>query len=723
MIDQTTIDRIMDAARIEEVVGEFVTLRKRGINFTGLCPFHDEKTPSFSVSPTRGICKCFSCGKGGNVVHFIMEHEQLSYYDALKWLARKYHIEVVEKELNPEEQQVRNDRESMFILNEFARDYYVRTLHEHIDGKSIGLGYFKERGFREDIVRKFQLGFGLDQRSEFSKEAVRKGYSKDFLLKTGLSIANDQGELHDRYRARVMFPVHTLSGKVVAFGGRILKKDEKAAKYVNSPESEIYHKSNELYGIYFAKQSIAKNDRCFLVEGYTDVISMHQAGIENVVSSSGTALTHGQIRMIHRFTKNVTVLYDGDAAGIKASLKGINLLLEEGLNIKVLLLPDGEDPDSFAKKHSSTDFIQYLKDNETDFIRFKTEILLKDAGNDPIKRAGLIQDLVESISLIADDITRSVYIKECSRQLDFDENLLHTEVNKKRYNQLQREQQKRTAVSNGLPTAERRNPGNAYNNQGGYGNSGGNNFGGRPNNTVVVPIAPNGGSSLVDERFGPPPSEEYPAGNEQDFMGGPAQQPRETVQPLMPTITENPYDEFERNILKQVLRHGAMKLCDDENEDGSIRAVSVTEFIIATLAADEIEMNNPLLKRMLAEAADEYQKPGYNPERHFRNHREPEISMLAADLSSEHYELSKYHARYQKLEKDSEKLDEIIPRVLEDLKNAIIQNEGQALAADLKKAQREKNEPEIGRLSLEIFRLQQTKRDLGKRLGERIVVR
>ncbi len=709
MIDQITIDRIMDAARIEEVVGEFVTLRKRGINFTGLCPFHDEKTPSFSVSPSRGICKCFSCGKGGNVVHFIMEHEQLSYYDGLKWLARKYHIEVVEKELNPEEQQVRNDRESMFILNEFARDYYVRTLHEHIDGKSIGLGYFRERGFREDIVRKFQLGYGLDQRSEFSKEAVRKGYSKDFLLKTGLSIANDQGELHDRYRARVMFPVHTLSGKVVAFGGRILKKDEKTAKYVNSPESEIYHKSNELYGIYFAKQAIAKNDRCFLVEGYTDVISMHQAGIENVVSSSGTALTHGQIRMIHRFTKNVTVLYDGDAAGIKASLKGINLLLEEGLNIKVLLLPDGEDPDSFAKKHSSTDFIQYLKDHETDFIRFKTEILLKDAGNDPIKRAGLIQDLVESIALIADDITRSVYIKECSRQLDFDENLLHTEVNKKRYNQLQREQQKRTAVSNGLPTADRRNPGNAYTNQGS-----------RPNQTVVVPIEPNG---FVDERYGPPPSEEFPTGYEQDFMGGPAQQPRVSVQPLMPLVAENPYDEFERNILKQVLRHGAMKLCDDENEDGSIREVSVTEFILATLAADEIEMHNPLFKRMLAEAAEEYQKPGYNPERHFRNHREPEISMLAADLSSEHYELSKYHARFQKLEKDSEKLDEIIPRVLEDLKNAIIQNEGKALEAALKKAQREKDVPEMDRLSLEIYRLQQTKRDLGKRLGERIVVR
>lgn len=717
MIDQLTIDRIMDAARIEEVVGEFVTLRKRGVNFTGLCPFHDEKTPSFSVSPTRGICKCFSCGKGGNVVHFIMEHEQLSYYDALKWLARKYHIEVVEKELNPEELQVRNDRESMFILNEFARDYYVRTLHEHIDGKSIGLGYFRERGYREDIIRKFQLGFSLDQRNEFSKEAVRKGYSKDFLVKTGLSIANDQGELHDRYRARVMFPVHTLSGKVVAFGGRILKKDEKTAKYVNSPESEIYHKSNELYGIYFAKQAIAKNDRCFLVEGYTDVISMHQAGIENVVSSSGTALTHGQIRMIHRFTKNVTVLYDGDAAGIKASLKGINLLLEEGLNIKVLLLPDGEDPDSFAKKHSSSDFIQYLKDHETDFIRFKTEILLKDAGNDPIKRAGLIQDLVESISLIGDDITRSVYIKECSRQLDFDENLLHTEVNKKRYNQLQREQQKRVASQNGLPSADRRNPGSAYTNTP------------RPNKTIVVPTSggsfptaeTNDGPPPPDESFAPPPSEEYPAGN--DFMGGPVPEPRVSVQPMTLKPQRDLYEEFERNILKQVLRHGAMKLCDDENEDGSKREVSVTEFVLATLEGDEIEIRQPLLKQMMEEAAEEFRKPGYNPQRHFLNHRDPQISLLAADLVSEPYELSKYHARFQKLETDAEKLVEIIPRVLEDLKNAILGNQAKQLEEALKKAQREKNEDEVGRLSIELFQLQRTKRDLGKRLGERIVVR
>jgi DNA primase len=720
MIDQATIDRIMDAARIEEVVGEFVTLRKRGVNYTGLCPFHDEKTPSFSVSPTRGICKCFSCGKGGNVVHFIMEHEQLSYYEALKWLARKYSIEVVEKELSPEEMQVKNDRESMFILNEFARDYYVRTLHEHIDGKSIGLGYFRERGFREDIVRKFQLGFSLDKRDAFTKEALAKGYQKEFLLKTGLSLANDTGELHDRYRARVMFPVHTLSGKVVAFGGRILKKDEKMAKYVNSPESEIYHKSNELYGMYFAKQSIAKQDRCFLVEGYTDVISMHQAGVENVVASSGTALTHGQIRMIHRFTKNVTVLYDGDAAGIKASLKGINLLLEEGLNIKVLLLPDGEDPDSFSRKNSSSGFIQYLKEHETDFIRFKTEILLKDAGNDPIQRVGLIQDLVESIALIADDITRSVYVKECSQQLDFDETLLHQQVNKKRFNQLQREQQKQVAVRNGLPMPDGRSSGRSYS-SGGQGRP---SYTPRPSDSIPSSV-PDFDAPPPDDNRIPPPTEEYNTDGSIDFSQvSPALSGK--LQPAgnqarMPE--RNPFDAFERNILKQIVRFGAMKLCDEENEDGSLRPVSVTEYIIRTLESDGMTLQNPEYRAFLEEAATESLKPGYNPQRHFLNHRESGISLLAADLVSEPYELSKYHARFQKLEEDSDKLDETVPRVLEDLKFAIIREETRQLEDALKIAQREKNETEVERITRELLNLMETKRSLGKSLGERIVVR
>ncbi len=430
MIDQPTIDRITDAAQIQDVVGDYVTLKKRGVNMLGLCPFHNEKTPSFIVSPAKGIFKCFGCGKGGNSVHFIMEHEQISYYDALKYLARKYHIEVQERELSPEEMAVRNDRESMFLVNEFAQKHFAHTLHHHIDGKSIGLSYFRERGFRDDIIQKFQLGYSLDQRDAFTQAAIKAGYNKEYLLKTGLTLEGDNNYLADRFRGRVMFPVHSLSGKVVAFGGRILKKDDKMAKYVNSPESEIYHKSNELYGIYFAKQSIVKQERCFLVEGYTDVISMYQSGIENVVASSGTSLTPGQIRLIHRFTENVTVIYDGDPAGIKASIRGIDLLLEEGLNIKVLLLPDGDDPDSFARKTNASDFIEYVERNASDFIRFKTNLLLADAGNDPVKRAGLVLDIVRSISIIPNSAVRGEYVKDCSTLLNVDEQMLYYEINK-----------------------------------------------------------------------------------------------------------------------------------------------------------------------------------------------------------------------------------------------------------------------------------------------------
>jgi DNA primase len=368
-----------------------------------------------------------------------MKHEQLSYFDALRYLAKKYNIEIQERELTEEQKQAYNERESLFILNDYARTYFVNTLHEHIEGKSVGLSYFKERGFRDDIVRKFQLGYSLEQRDAFTQEALRTGYKEDYLVKTGLTIKSESnGSLIDRFRGRVMFPVHTLSGKVVAFGGRILKKAENTGKYVNSPESEIYHKGNELYGIYFAKQSITKADCCYLVEGYTDVISMHQAGIENVVASSGTALTHGQIRLIHRFTEHVTILYDGDAAGIKAALRGIDLLLEEGMKIKVVLLPDGEDPDSFARKQNAESLTQYIKEHEVDFIRFKTQLLLDEAGNDPIKRATLISDIVSSISVIPDNIIRSVYIKDCSILLDIDERILIEEVNKKRLAHLEK---------------------------------------------------------------------------------------------------------------------------------------------------------------------------------------------------------------------------------------------------------------------------------------------
>lgn len=439
MIDQATIDRIIDAAQVVDVVSQFVTLKRRGINYVGLCPFHEDRTPSFYVSPSKNICKCFACGEGGTAVHFIMKHEQLSYFDALRYLAKKYNIEIQERELTDEQKQAYNERESLFILNDFARNHFVKTLHEHIEGKSVGLSYFKERGFREDIIQKFQLGYSLEQRDSLTQEAIKNGYKEEFLVKTGLTIKSESsGALIDRFRGRVIFPVHTLSGKVVAFGGRILKKAENTGKYVNSPESEIYHKGSELYGIYFAKQAITKADCCYLVEGYTDVISMHQAGIENVVASSGTALTHGQIRLIHRFTEYVTILYDGDAAGIKAALRGIDLLLEEGMKIKVVLLPDGEDPDSFARKQNAESLTKYVQEHEVDFIRFKTQLLLDDAGNDPIKRANLISDIVSSIAVIPDNIIRSVYIKDCSILLNIDERILIQEVNKKRLAHLEK---------------------------------------------------------------------------------------------------------------------------------------------------------------------------------------------------------------------------------------------------------------------------------------------
>lgn len=430
MIDQQTIAKIFDAAQIVDVVSDFVTLKKRGVNYVGLCPFHDEKTGSFTVSPSKGIYKCFGCGKGGNAVNFIMEHEKLDYPGALRFLAKKYHIDIVEKELTEEEKHKQDDRESMFALNEFASKYFSDILHNHPEGKAVGISYFRERQFSDKTIEKFQLGYCLNEKDAFAKAAIDKGFKTEFIEKCGLSIKYDNGSFADRFRGRVMFPVHTLSGKIVAFGGRVLKKDEKTAKYVNSPESEIYHKSDELYGIFFAKQNIVKHDRCFLVEGYTDVISMHQSGVENVVASSGTSLTHGQIRLIHRFTENITVLYDGDAAGIKASLRGIDLLLAEGMNIKVVLLPDGEDPDSYARTHDASEFIDYIEKNQVDFIKFKTNLLLDDIGDDPIKKAALIGDVVNSIAVIPSQITRSVYVKECSSLLDVDETILLTEINK-----------------------------------------------------------------------------------------------------------------------------------------------------------------------------------------------------------------------------------------------------------------------------------------------------
>ncbi|WP_278789717.1 DNA primase [Leyella stercorea] len=430
MIDHATIERIKDAANIVEVVSEFVTLRKSGSNYKGLCPFHDEKTPSFYVSPARGTCHCFGCGKGGNPVGFIMEHEQMTYPEALRWLARKYHIEIKERELSDNEKREQSERESMFIVNEWAASYFQHLMHDTADGVAIGMQYFRSRGFRDDIVSKFQLGYDDTDRRALAQEALRKGYKEDFLLKTGICYKNDRGELIDRYAGRVIFPWIGISGKVVGFGGRLLDSRTKGVnqKYVNSPDSDIYHKDRELYGIYQAKKAIAKEDRVYMVEGYTDVISMHQCGIENVVANSGTALSVHQIHILHRFTSNITLLYDGDAAGIHAALRGTDMLLSEGMNLKVLLLPDGDDPDSFARKHSAEEFRKYIEEHQTDFIEFKTDLLLR-GERDPLKRSEAINSIVRSISFVTNPILRDTYLHDCSVRMGINEATLINTLN------------------------------------------------------------------------------------------------------------------------------------------------------------------------------------------------------------------------------------------------------------------------------------------------------
>lgn len=451
MIDKATIDKIMDAANIVDVVSEFVTLRKAGVNYKGLCPFHNEKTPSFVVSPSKGYCHCFSCGKGGNVVGFIMEHEQMTYPEALRWLAKKYNIEIHERELTDEEKREESERESLFIVNDWALHYFQDNLFNTGQGQAIGLQYFRSRGFRDDTISRFQLGYALPERDALARAAVAKGFKEEFLITTGLCYRRDDGRLQDRYAGRVIFPVHTVTGRVVAFGGRILENNKKLAKYVNSPESLIYHKSNELYGIYQAKHAITKQDRCYLVEGYIDVTSMHQSGVENVVASSGTSLTTGQIRLIHRFTNNITVLYDGDSAGIHASIRGIDMLLAEGMNVKVLLLPDGDDPDSFAQKHTAQEFRDYIEAHQTDFIEFKTNLLLKGV-TDPIKRSEAISSIVKSVSVIQDQITRATYITECAHRLGMNEATLINTANqfiRGEIEEKQKEQRREEAKADG----------------------------------------------------------------------------------------------------------------------------------------------------------------------------------------------------------------------------------------------------------------------------------
>ena len=719
MIDQPTIDRILDAANIVDVVSEFVTLRKRGINYVGLCPFHTDKTPSFYVSPAKNICKCFACGEGGTAVHFIMKHEQLNYFDALRYLAKKYNIEIQERELTDKEKQRKSDRESMLIVNSWAQQYFTTQLYEHVEGKTVGLRYFAERGFREDTIRKFQLGYSLDKRDALYKEATKNGYKKEFLEKTGLVIAYDNGGVNDRFRGRVIFPVHTLSGKVVAFGGRVLKKDEKTAKYVNSPESEIYHKSNELYGIYFAKQAIVKEDRCFLVEGYTDVISMHQAGIENVVASSGTALTQGQIRLIHRFTSNITVLYDGDAAGIKAALRGIDLLLEDGMNVKVVLLPDGEDPDSFARKHNASQFSEFIKQSETDFIRFKTRLLLDDAGTDPIKRSALITDIIRTVAIIPDNIARSIYIRECSAMMEIDEQVLLNEVNKIRLSKEERQNmqgQVTPPVSNTMSMIPE------YPDLPGYQPVAGDSFL-PPDDTVPLPD---------DYMPPPPPPEEYPM-EETGPMDVPPPdyppaQPPQTVQPVQPVQTgqpkRSPYEVYELTLLKYIVRYGEQILFDYVDEETNEHIVMrVAEYIRYDLERDDLTFYTPIIKSMLDEAADKCKTEGFIASRYFLAHPDPNVSRLAANQISEKYQLSKYHSKYRELEQEQDKLDQLVTREIYAMKDAYILRQIKETQLGIKEAHAQGNEEKVFELMKQLTRLNEIKNVLSKELGERIVLK
>lgn len=701
MIDQATIDRILDAAQIVDVVSEFVTLRRRGVNYIGLCPFHNEKTPSFSVSPSKGLCKCFSCGKGGNVVHFIMEHEQLSYYEALKWLARKYNIEIKERELTDEEKQAHSLRESLFVVNQFAAEYFQDILYNHIDGQRIGMTYLRSRGFRDDIIKKFQLGYSLDNRDALARTALQKGYKEEFLVKTGLCYRKDDGSLRDRFWGRVIFPVHTLSGKVVAFGGRVLNAATKNVqmKYVNSPESEIYHKSRELYGIYFAKQEIIRQDRCFLVEGYTDVISMHQSGIENVVASSGTALTSDQIRLIHRFTNNITVLYDGDGAGIKASIRGIDMLLEEGMNVKVCLLPDGDDPDSFARKHNATDYQAYINEHEVDFIRFKTNLLMEEAGKDPIKRAGLISSIVKSISVIPDSIVRSVYTRECSQLLQMEEKILTEAVaklieqaqeNKFKENQRKQQQALRAQENAGNPIVPA-NPGEHQETSVSQETPG------------TLPPPPDAQST--------PPAEVVPAPADEYLSYIPLEGNEQKV-----------FYVREQALVRMLIRYGEKVMCYLEDENGEEQPLTVIECISTGLKEDELQFHNALDRRVLKEAETHLQDAGFVAERYFLSHPDPDISKLAAEMVSDRYQLSKYHSKGQKILTDEERLYELVPRLLIDFKMSIVEEE-------MKHTMQALNNPEVyndPQKCQEIMKhyqeLQQIQISMVQKAGDRVVL-
>lgn len=587
MIPKDTVDKIIETARVEDVVGDFITLKKRGANLLGLCPFHGEKSPSFTVSPAKGIYKCFGCGKAGNSVNFIMEHESLSYPEALRYLAAKYNIEIVEKEITPEEKAQITEKESLYIVTNYAQKYFTDNLWNTDEGKSVGLSYFRERGFTDEIIKKFQLGFSFEDRRAFSKAAIAAAYKPEYLIKTGLSILSDKhvdgqpitiNDIFDRYTGRVIFPIHNGTGKVIGFGGRILNSDKKFAKYINSPQTDIYDKSKVLYGLYFAKKQITQEDNCYLVEGYTDVTSMHQAGIENVVASSGTSLTVDQIRLIHRFTNNITILYDGDVAGIKASFRGIDLILEEGMNVKVLLFPDGDDPDSYSKKVGGDDLRAFIKKNSLDFIKFKTNLLFEEARHEPVKKAALVKDIIESIAIVPDAITRNGYITECSHILQVDEQ------------------------------------------------------------TLVFQVKATRDKKIVKKNFQP---EAAPV-ETQNYSENTNQEVKDDLQKLLDADL-NPFAQQEKNLVRLLLLYGTnlieIQHLNEDNESVTTE-VSVAEFILNELHQDELSFMDSTCQMFIYEFMLQIKGENIPNADYFVKHKNPQLAQTTINLISSNDQLS-----------------------------------------------------------------------------------
>ncbi|MGN1263625.1 MAG: DNA primase [Prevotella sp.] len=658
MIDRATINRIMDAVNIVDVVSEFVSLRKAGVNYKGLCPFHDDKTPSFVVSPAKGICRCFSCGKGGNAINFIMEHEQMTYPEALKWLARKYNIEIKERELTDEEKREASERESMFIVNEWAKDYFQDILYNDEDGQAIGKQYFRSRGIRDDIMKKFQLGFALSKRDALSSTAIAKGYKEEFLVKTGLCYKKDNGELVDRYAGRVIFPWLNISGKVSAFGGRLLDSRTKGVqqKYVNSPESEIYHKDHELYGLYQAKKAIVKEDKVYLVEGYTDVIAMHQCGVENVVANSGTALSIYQIRLIHRFTSNVVMLYDGDEAGIHAAMRGTDMLLSEGMNIRVLLLPDGDDPDSFSRKHSPDELKDYIENNQTDFIQFKTEQLLNGVS-DPVKRSEAIGCIVKSISVIPNQITRDSYLHDCANRLGINEKTLINTMNN-----FIRGDKENKAKEREREAARTNSTGD------GQGDTDGNGHG-----QAIMPI----GLHSLDEQTA----------------------------------------KVEEMIISEIIRHGDEIIFEGiETEDGHTVNLSVAQYIDYDLAQDGITFSRDIYNRILSEAVEHNNDDGFKAETYFMQHPDEDISRLANRLAMNKYQLSKSLEMQHK----PESLRQRVIHLVLDLRMDIIVQHMKDIQTQMRQAG--SNMERIKELMTEYKETQQIRDMLARKVGNDVLM-